>query len=166
MRADTVDDRRCKQELARAMRRLARTPRTEAEVRENLGQKGLPENRLEEIVAELLRLGYIDDRSFAAAFARGRCERGHGRARIRREMAERGFAGAAIEAAVAGLDRDFGELNVLRSALAKRLRTRSEPKTPQELKNLIDHLILRGFSPETIRSELRDFFKRILGKPG
>ena len=142
------------------MRRLARTPRTEAEVRDSLGQKGLPDNRVGEIVAELLRLGYIDDRRLAAAFARGRCERGCGRARIRREMAERGFAGAAIEAAVA--DLDLGELDVLRAALAKRLRTRGEPKTPQELKNLSDHLIRRGFSPEAVRSELRGFFKRIL----
>jgi regulatory protein len=159
-------DPRLHEELVRAMRRLSRIPRTEAETREKLVSREVPSQAVEEIVAILKREGFLNDARYAAGYTRFQLERGYGPARIRRELIGKGVAGRIAEAALAELGEDFDEKDILRAALAKRLRTNGEPRTPRELKNLGDFLTRRGFSPVLIREELEPHFDRVLSGGG
>jgi regulatory protein len=159
-------DQRLREELLRAMRRLARTPRTLAETRENLLAKDIPTAAAEEIISILEQEGFLNDSRYAESYARFRIEHGYGPARIRRELIQKGVAAGTAEAALARLEEDFDEPEILRSTLAKQLRIKGEPRTPRELKNLGDFLTRRGFSPELIREELESHFDRVFGGGG
>ena len=162
----SAEEKRLKEELVWAMRRLSRSLMTEAELRRALVRRGLPEDGIELVVARLREDGFLDDARYAEAYARIRLERGYGTARIHRELLKRGIDEDLSENALSALRTDFEEAEVLRAALAKRLRARGEPQTRKDLKNLSNFLVRRGFPPYMIREELEEFFDHILGNGG
>ena len=161
-RPDTAESK----ELAAEMRRLSRVPKSEAEVRQRLEKKGLDADTVGGIVDELIRAGFIDDARLAKSFARSRLEKGMGPGRIRRELGERGIPESTIDSALENAELDFDPTEVLRDTVAKRLRTRGEPTTARELKNLCDFLVRRGFDPEAVRAELDGYFQAIMQRGG
>ena len=57
-----------KDPMGYALKYLSFRPRTEKEVRRALAKRQVPENDIEDIIEELLRLGYINDRDFCDSF--------------------------------------------------------------------------------------------------
>jgi regulatory protein len=90
--------------LAVAMRALARREHSRRSLGERLRRAGVGEGEAEEVLAELERLGLLDDGRFARERARVLAERGKGDAAIRSDLERSGVSVAAVEEALARLD--------------------------------------------------------------
>jgi regulatory protein len=90
--------------LAVATRALARREHSRRSLAERLRRAGVGASEAEEVLAELERLGLLDDRRFALERARVLAERGKGDAAIRFDLARSGVSGNAVEEALAQLD--------------------------------------------------------------
>lgn len=90
--------------LAVAVRALKHGDRSRSELDRRLEQRRVPETERREALSSLERAGYVDDRRAAASRARALAERGHGDESVRHDLLRRGFAEAAAEEAIAGLD--------------------------------------------------------------
>jgi regulatory protein len=90
-----------------ALKLLSYRPRSIAEVRKRLEQRGIPESMLAEVVERLQRSGLLDDTRFARDWAENRSEfRPRSRRALTIEMRQRGVDDEAIAQAVAELDDD------------------------------------------------------------
>ncbi|HUI37340.1 MAG TPA: regulatory protein RecX, partial [Gaiellaceae bacterium] len=71
---------------------------------ERLQRAGIGESEADEVLAELERLGLLDDGRFALERARVLAERGKGDAAIRFDLERSGVSASAVEEALARLD--------------------------------------------------------------
>jgi regulatory protein len=113
---------------AKALRLLAARPRTEAQIRERLSRDGFTAEA-NEVVAWLLRLGYLDDDTYAYARARGLLAPGGLGPRLaERRLAAAGVPPALSRAAVAaalaeaGAGAEAAEVELCRALAARRAR--------------------------------------------
>lgn len=151
-------------ELARskALRLLAARPRTETEIRRRLEREGLSEVA-PEVVAWLVRLGYLDDAAYARDRARSLLAPGRLGPRLaERRLASAGIASADARAAVAAalaqsdLPGASGGGDAAEAALARALaekRTRGAPLAglgERERARLARFLLGRGFSGHAV----------------
>jgi regulatory protein len=147
-----------------ALRRLARRDHSEAELRRALVEQGHGPDEVEAAVARLRSARYLDDAGFAERYARSRlAHHGHGRARIRQGLRQRGVARATAEAGIAAALREVPEREVL-DTLARRYwrqNTRLEPA--RRLPRLWAFLLRRGFAPGLVRDRLSALWPRWRG---
>ncbi|MEM6782825.1 MAG: RecX family transcriptional regulator [Bacteroidota bacterium] len=152
-------------EVLRARRKaldyLSYKARTSSEVRRKLREKGFPENAIEDAVARMEDLGYLDDAAYAKAYARGRFTgRGYGPQRIRTDLLKRGLDRRHIDAAldeVAEPD-DLYEA-AMRHGEKRWDRLASEPDPRKRRKKTFDFLIRRGYDFDTARRVLETLEK-------
>jgi regulatory protein len=90
--------------LGVATRALARREHSRRSLAERLERAGIGEREAEEVLAELERLGLLDDGRFALERGRVLAERGKGDAAIRFDLERSGVSRAAVEEALAQLD--------------------------------------------------------------
>ena len=90
--------------LAVATRALARREHSRRSLAERLRRAGIGDNEADEVLAELERLGLLDDGRFALERARVLAERGKGDAAIRFDLEGSGVSASAVEEALARLD--------------------------------------------------------------
>jgi regulatory protein len=90
--------------LAIATRALARREHSRRSLRERLQRAGVGESELEDALAELERVGLLDDARFARERARVLAERGKGDAAIQFDLERAGVASAEVEEALVGLE--------------------------------------------------------------
>jgi regulatory protein len=90
--------------LAIATRALARREHSRRSLRERLQRAGVGESELEDALAELERVGLLDDARFARERARVLAERGKGDAAIRFDLERSGVGAAEAEGALADLE--------------------------------------------------------------
>jgi regulatory protein len=90
--------------LAVATRALARREHTRRSLAERLQRADIGESEAEEVLAELERLGLLDDGRFALERARMLAERGKGDAAIRFDLERSGVSASVVEEALARLD--------------------------------------------------------------
>jgi regulatory protein len=91
--------------LAIAYAAVARKERTAAEMRQLLSDRGLPEDVIVEVMAELEAVGTINDAEFARRFCEDKRElSGWGSERIAEALRQRGVGREEIEAALASED--------------------------------------------------------------
>jgi regulatory protein len=143
--------------MAAAFKLLAGRPRSEMELRENLGAKTLAQPEIiDYCIARLRELGYIDDHLMARNYASYRIRsKPVGRSRLARELAERKLTGSAIEEA---LDSVFDEVNeeaLIDRAIEKRIRVHGSPSDPGSARRLFAHLARLGFEYDLIIRKLR-----------
>ncbi len=119
--------------------------RTVTEVQRRLHAAGVEPDAIEETVAELVELGYLDDARFAHLFAQDKRElQGWGSERIRRALGERGVASELIEQALEGgggeeLDRALGLL---------RRRFPDPPRTRRDRDRALGVILRKGYDSE------------------
>jgi regulatory protein len=141
-----------------AVKALGRQMRTEAELRRLMGTRAEPGERGEAAVRAVLgRLkehGYLNDRSFAEAYARLRQENEkQGARRVRQDLQQKGVRAEVIEEAVSAR---YGETN--EEALAREHLERKRIKKPtneKETARVVRRLMTAGFSTGTIYGILR-----------
>ena len=132
----------------RALDYLSYRPRSEAELRKYLSDKGFQDGVVEEVVARLNRVGLVDDITFARFWRDSRARfRPRGRRVLGYELSQKGVDSATIEEA---LD-DYDEAAALRSAAEEQARRLQHLPADQFRRRLIGRLVRRGFTYELTR---------------
>lgn len=136
----------------RALDYLAHKPRTEQEVRRRLQRKDVPSPVVEDVVARLHELDYLDDEAYAQDYVRNRfASKKYGPVRIRRELVERGIDRHTAEAAVDDLFAEKDVQAVAREHAEKRWSRVADEEDPRRRKQkLYRYLRRRGFTSDTI----------------
>jgi len=80
----------------RAIRLLSRREHSAKEIRDALSSKGVDEDVLQVLLAQLQRDGLQSDRRFAEAYCRHRQQRGFGPLRIKQELIQKGIEAELI----------------------------------------------------------------------
>ncbi|GFO59161.1 regulatory protein RecX [Geomonas silvestris] len=138
-----------------ALRVLALRDHSEAELRRKLKEKGFSEG-VEEAVARLKELGYLDDARFARSFAASAVRNGRGfGSRIKLELARRGVAEAVIRETLREIDEEFDEGTLLRETLERRFASFDAKSAPdKEKRKVVGYLSRKGFSLRAIFAAL------------
>lgn len=134
--------------LESAIHFLAARPRSSAEVRRRLKEKGIAPSVIEAVIERLLALNYLNDVEFAHYWVRNRQEfKPRGTRALRAELIQKGLTQEIIEVALADLDTDSAALEVAQKKL-RSLRSRDAHSARQ---SLTQHLLRRGFDYEETR---------------
>lgn len=137
----------------RALNYLAHKPRTEEEVRRTLRrEEEVATPVIEDVVARLYELSYLDDEAYAENYAQNRfASKKYGPDRIRRELVERGIDRHLAEEAVHTLFADKDVSAVAREHAEKRWARLDDEEDPRRRKQKVyRYLRRRGFSSHTI----------------
>jgi len=145
-----------------ALRLLARRAYSIAQMRRALTRRSDSAAAVEEAIARLRQLGYLDDQKFAEQQAGAlRRNRAFGPRRIARELKAKGVNYRFINAAIEQVFEEVGECELLEQVLSKKLRTLRLPLTRSRLNSLCRSLLRQGFRGDDImkavhaRPELR-----------
>ena len=143
--------------FASALRMLAARARSEAQLREKLLAKDWLDHRLiDDCIARLKELGYINDKSFAYHYALSRLNtKSIGRSRLARELAEKKVPREVIEETLDLVFEEVAEEELLHKAVAKYVRLHGQPGDAKKGKKIFAHLMRLGFRYELIARSLR-----------
>lgn len=149
--------------MERALKLLSFKPRSIAELRERLLEKEWAEKAVvEQVIARLIELRYLDDEQFAAGYASSRLTvRPLGRTRLRRDLQRKKIPSEIAEQTLNEIYADQGEEELIDRAVSKRLRLKGPPNSPEQVKKLFDYLMRRGFSYQLSLRKARDAAKGI-----
>jgi len=150
----------------KALDYLAHKPRTETEVRRKLKQRDVPAFVIDDVIARLYELEYLDDEAYAHDYARNRfSSKKYGPVRIRRELEERGIDRHLADEAVDTLFADENATEAAWSHAEKRWpRLAGEDDPRRRRQKMYRYLRRRGFRSDTIRPIL-DELEREGGRP-
>jgi regulatory protein len=136
--------------LQRALRYLGYRPRSEAEVRRHLRQRGYAVETIEQSVQRLRQLNYLNDGNFARSWAAAKVTgRGYGPKRIEQELTTKGLLPALIREV---LSETFGadeEAHNAKRLLEKRYK-KSYLDDPRQQRRAVAFLLRRGYSSKVI----------------
>ena len=143
--------------MARALNILAARPRSESQLRERLLAKEWARPELvDECIARLKELGYVNDDLFAHSYASSRVNaRPIGRSRVARELAGKKVARKTIDEALDTVFEEVGEEALIDRAIQKRIRTHGRPTDRASAKRMFDHLARLGFGYDLIIKKLQ-----------
>ncbi len=143
-----------------AVKALGRQMRSEAELWRLMSARAEPGARGEAavatVIARLKEHGYLDDRSFAEAYARLRQENEKlGQRRVRQDLQQKGVPADLI---AGSLEARYGQANeeVLAREHLERKRIR-KPENEKETARVMRRLVAAGFSTGTIYKILRQW---------
>ena len=147
--------------MERALRLLSFKPRTIAQMRERLLEKEWAQEQIvDQVIERLKELGYLNDEQFAASYASTRLTaRPLGRTRLRRDLQNKKLPTQITEQTLDEVYADGAEEGLIDRAIAKRLRLKGPPQTPEEVKKLFDYLMRRGFSYALVLRKVREVGK-------
>lgn len=143
--------------MARALRLLALRPRSQQELRQKLLEKNPGhESIINQVIARLGELGYLNDVRLAADYAHTRVEtKPVGRRRLKNELRKRMIAEDLIDRTLDDVYTEETETTLLDRAVQRWIRRRGHPHTRAELKRLYDYLVRLGFEPSQARERLQ-----------
>ncbi len=136
--------------LHRALRYLSYRPRSEAEVRNHLRERGYVDAAIDRSVERLRQLNYLNDNNFARSWAASKIAgRGYGPRRIEQELRAKGIGPALIREVVTEVFRDGDEARQARRLVEKRYH-KLEPNDDKTLRRAVAFLQRRGYSSKVI----------------
>jgi regulatory protein len=145
--------------LELAFRHLNRRDRTEAELRRHLAAKDVAGPEADAAIAEVARMGYLDDARYARTFAEDRRNLdGWGSERIERRLLALGVERECIAAAL-GERNGAGELEAALELLRRRYRE-AAPASERERERALGMLVRKGFELELANDAVRAFERR------
>lgn len=142
-----------------ALEYLAHRPRSRAEVERRLAREGLGPEAVAAAVERCVELDYLDDRAFAADFARDRIRlKPRGSLRIVMELRKKGVSEADARAGVERAFRDEGvsDRELLERAARKRWESRRSDDPRVVRRRLWSYLRRRGFRTSEIRDVVEE----------
>jgi regulatory protein len=159
-RRGAIDDANVVMEAAAAF--LAVRPRSVSETRRRLRHLGYRHELVDEVVARLVEMGYLDDAEFARAWLESRDRaRPRGAAALRRELGLKGIEREVVDAALgdrseaaeaAGDDADAAGAGRLLER--KRPALKREPDPRKRRQKAYGLLARHGFDPDSIRTAI------------
>jgi regulatory protein len=142
--------------LELAFRHLGKRDRTEAELRRHLAAKDVGEPEADAAVAEVRRMGYVDDARYARTFAEDRRNLdGWGAERIERRLLALGVDREHVAAAVGGRD-GADELEAALGLLRRRFRE-GALEGERERERALGMLVRKGYELELAYDAVRVF---------
>jgi regulatory protein len=142
--------------LELAFRHLNRRDRTEAELRRHLAAKDVGDPEADAAIAEVTRMGYLDDARYAQTFAEDRRNLDNwGSERIERRLLALGVEREHIAAAL-GERNGAGELEVALELLRRRYRE-AALAGERERERALGMLVRKGFELELAHDAVRAF---------
>jgi regulatory protein len=147
----------------RAINLLSYKPRSQAEMRARLLEKDWAEESVvDQVIARLKELGYLNDEQFAANFASSRLTaKPLGRTRLRRDLQRKKLSSETVENALDEAYEQQSEEELITRAIDKRIRLKGAPTTREEAKKLFDYLIRRGFGYDLVIRKVREAGARV-----
>ncbi len=145
-----------RQAKAKAEVYCAYQERSQQEVRDKLYHWGLHSATVEEVIAELIADGFLNEERFALAYASGKFRmNGWGRHKIKQGLSQKAVSAPLIRAALSSLDE--GEYrHKLLGLLQAKARSEKE-KQPYKRKNkLVRYALGKGYESELILELLND----------
>ena len=132
--------------LEKAVSLLNYRAHSRKELADKLKQKtGCGDAELNEVLDRLEELGFLNDRSYAAAVVRSCARKGYGAQRALTELSRRGIPKELREEALAEMPEDVG-------ALERLIRTKlKDPSDRDEVRKVTAAMVRRGFSWDEIR---------------
>ena len=91
-----------------------------AEIESKLARRGVPSEVAASVIADAVRLGYLDDAVLAAQLARGLRSRGYGRRQAASALSRRGLRAAVADEAIAAAFGGTDEVELARAVLGSR----------------------------------------------
>ncbi|HHS13635.1 MAG TPA: regulatory protein RecX [bacterium] len=132
----------------KALRLLKYRPRSVREITTRLKQEGYSEPVTARVTEDLVRVGLLDDESFAASYAHNRLmQHPIGRRLLAHELRRRGIDEEVIVRIGETVYQAMPEKDLAGRLIARRAR---KPMNPKEMKRLTDFLIRRGFEWEIV----------------
>jgi len=147
---DPAGSRTAREAFDKALELLAPRPHFVFELAFKLRRRGYADEAVDECLARLTELGYLDDLKTGRSFCRQRVARSDwGPRRLRAELGKRGVG---AELATTLVDESFpdGERPAARAAAARWSRTRGRGDAERQRERLARYLDRRGFSKGTI----------------
>lgn len=135
----------------RALRLIARRPRSRAELHRRMAEWGLPSEDAPGVLDRLAAMGVLDDRALASAVVSSRRASAHGRLRIAADLDRLEVDAAAVAVAAA----TSHEAEVERARLALGARRSPDTGDPAAVRRAATFLARRGFDAETVATVLR-----------
>jgi regulatory protein len=143
-----------------ALDALARRAHSVYEMRVHLERRAQDPEAVRRVLDRLKREKLLDDESYARQFARMRARtRLHGRFRIARDLRTRGIPDRLIDPALDALEEETDQGKMVRSLLARRLKSVRGPLDVRRVASLYRSLLRAGFSADLVRRELRAIAK-------
>jgi regulatory protein len=143
--------------LSCALRLLGRRDHSVAELRQKLIRRDVAEGVIQTVLAECLRLNYLDDARTARALIERFKRKGCGVYRIRHELAQRGLSGETFRDLLENSLAPPEERELARRTLQKKLKTLGrEPEHRKRMLRLQRFLRGRGFSDAVIADVLEE----------
>ena len=147
----------------RAVYYLNIKPRTAAQVRTYLLNKGFDAGEIEETIRELKEYHYLDDLEFARQYLQYGFEKGRGLLRIKRELTEKGVSAEVIRSACDELEdeEELPDQRQMALDIAEQMICGIDPESldnqeKQKLQAKIGRrLASRGFSSDVVYSVIR-----------
>ncbi len=141
--------------LELAVGHLGKRDRTAAEIRRHLAGKEIGERAAEAAVAELERMGYLDDARYARTFAEDRrALDAWGPERIERRLLELGVDREHVAAAIGQRD---GTIELEAALELLRARCRVVPSNERERERALGVLVRKGYDIELAYEAVRAF---------
>jgi len=132
--------------LEKAVSLLNYRAHSRKELADKLKQKtGCGDAELNEVLDRLEELGFLNDRTYAAAVVRSCARKGYGAQRALSELSRRGIPKELREEALAEMPEDSGALERLIRAKLK------NPSDRDEVRKVTAAMVRRGFSWDEIR---------------
>jgi regulatory protein len=130
--------------------------RTVLEVRRHLESKRVEPDTIEQTVAELSELGYLDDARFAQRFVEDRRTLDHwGNERIERKLLASGVDATLVATALAAGDAAESQFSAALATLSRRFPT--PPETPKDRDRALGFLVRKGYEMETAYDAIRAY---------
>ncbi len=141
--------------LEQAYAYLGKRDRTELEVRRRLERRGAAERAIDQAVATLRELGYLDDVRFARLFTEDKRRlEGWGIERIRRTLRERGIDREIVDETLGGPEAD-DEFQRALELLRRRFPT--PPQNRRERDRALGVMLRKGYDSETAVDALASY---------
>ena len=130
--------------------------RSQQEVRDKLYSMGLHHNDVENILADLISKGFINEERFARSFAGGKFRiNGWGKIKIRNALIQKKVSPKCIELGLAEIDeKDYSVL--LKKILSQKLNTGTEKNVLLKKNKAARFAMNRGFEPELVWEVLNE----------
>ncbi len=130
-------------------------------MRRALLRQGFEKGEVDGAIERLREQGVIDDRGFAARYARSRLEHhGHGPQRVRQDLRRRGVVRGTAEAGLAEALREIPEQEVLDRVARRYWKARQREAPAKRARGLYMYLIRRGFPAILILERFRVLWPR------
>jgi regulatory protein len=151
------DDKELTKARNAAYRFLTYRPRSRAEIGAKLHDKEFDDAIIEAVLADLARLGYVNDLQFARQWTQSRSRlQGFGRRRIGQELKSKGIGRETVREVFAEVFSEDTEIETAKRVAGKKLNTMGSLDRETRRRRLAGFLERKGFSFEIIRTVLRD----------